>query len=98
MAPIKTVKEKGVQVAIWATNNGGYSYSMSKRYKDKTSGEWKESKYLYKEEVEALVRLLQEVLAYSNDRDTHIEEGIPSGQDKVTEAPFSGFEDDDIPF
>ena len=80
--PLQDFKNKGVSVAVWPTKNGGYSYSIQKRYKDKQSGEWKETKSLFKEEAEALIELLQQALAYGGMRETHEHEGIPSGQGK----------------
>lgn len=101
MKPVTTIKEKGLQVAVWANRNGGYTYSISKRYKDKQSGEWKESKSLFKEEAEALIKLLQEALRYGTEREMHEFEGIPSGQGKPA-APvkyeLTQEEVDDLPF
>jgi len=80
--PVQDFKHKGLSVAVWPTKNGGYSYSISKRYKDKQSGEWRETKSLFKEEAEALIDLLQQALAYGGSREEHEHEGIPSGQGK----------------
>lgn len=80
--PVQDFKHKGLSVAVWPTRNGGYSYSISKRYKDKQSGEWKETKSLFKEEAEALIDLLKQALAYGGNRAEHEHEGIPSGQGK----------------
>lgn len=99
--PIKSFKEKGVEIALWETKNGGYSYSISKRYKDKTSGEWKESKYLYKDEAEMLARLLVEAIKYGSDAAEHAHEGIPSGQGKSgkpAQYELNQNDIDDIPF
>lgn len=99
--PIKSFKEKGVEVAIWETKNGGYSYSISKRYKDKNTGEWKESKYLYKDEAEILARLITEAVGYSADVEEHAQAGIPSGQGKPGPAAKYELTDeelDEIPF
>lgn len=80
--PVQDFKHKGLSVAVWPTKNGGYSYSISKRYKDKQTGEWKETKSLFKEEAEALIDLLKQALAYGGTREEHEHEGIPSGQGK----------------
>lgn len=80
--PVQDFKHKGLSVAVWPTRNGGYSYSISKRYKDKQSGEWKETKSLFKEEAEALIELLQQAISYGSNREEHEHEGIPSGQGK----------------
>ena len=80
--PVQDFKHKGLSVAVWPTKNGGYSYSIQKRYKDKQTGEWKETKSLFKEEAEALIDLLKQALAYGGTREEHEHEGIPSGQGK----------------
>ena len=80
--PVQDFKHKGLSVAVWPTRNGGYSYSISKRYKDKQSGEWRETKSLFKEEAEALIDLLKQALSYDANREAHEHEGIPSGQGK----------------
>jgi hypothetical protein len=99
--PIQDFKNKGVSVAVWPTKNGGYSYSISKRYKDKQSGEWRESKSLFKEEAEALIDLLKQALAHGGTREEHEHEGIPSGQGKPgpkVAYELSDDELDDLPF
>lgn len=80
--PVQDFKHKGLSVAVWPTKNGGYSYSISKRYKDKQSGEWRETKSLFKDEAEALIDLLKQAIAYGGTREEHEHEGIPSGQGK----------------
>ena len=69
--PVKDFKNKGVSVAVWSAKNGGYSFSLQKRYKDKQSGEWKESRYYYKEELESLIELLKEAVNYASNRAEH---------------------------
>lgn len=99
--PLQDFKHKGLSVAVWEARNGGYSFSVQKRYKDKQTGEWKESKYYYKEEVDALIDLLKQAASFASNRAEHQHEGIPSGQGKpgapvqyeLTQADL-----DDIPF
>lgn len=99
--PLQDFKNKGLSVAVWAGRNGGYTFTVQKRYKDKQTGEWKETKSLFKEEAEALIELLQQALAYGGTRETHEHEGVPSGQGKPS-APvqyeLTQEEIDDIPF
>ena len=92
--PVKTFKDKGLQIAIWETKNGGYSYSISKRFKDKVSGDWKDSKYFFKSDLEALAPLLELAIGYSADRTAPAEAAIASPSGFVSKS----FEDDDIPF
>ena len=96
--PVKDFKNKGLSVALWETRNGGYSYSIQKRYKDKTSGEWRESKSLYKEEVEALIELLKEAVAYGSNRSEHESQGSKSGPGYNVTRELTPEELDDLPF
>lgn len=96
--PIKDFREKGVSVAIWENRNGGYSYSIQKRYKDKNTGEWKESRYWYKDEMAALIELLKEAMAYAGDRSEHESEGSKSGPGYNVARELTQEELDDLPF
>lgn len=99
--PVQDFKHKGLSVAVWPTRNGGYSYSISKRYKDKQSGEWRETKSLFKDEAEALIDLLKQALSYDANRAEHEHEGIPSGQGKPgpkVQYELSEEELNDLPF
>jgi len=99
--PVKDFKEKGVSVAVWETRNGGYSISISKRYKDKVSGEWKESKYWFKEDLGNLIVMLQGALDFCSNGEEHKAEGVPSGQGKPGKPAtyeLTQEEIDDLPF
>lgn len=91
--PVKTFKDKGLQIAIWETKNGGYSFSISKRFKDKVSGDWKDSKYFFKSDLEALAPLIELAVGYSADRTAHNDAAIASPP-----SPKTDFVDDDLPF
>ena len=92
--PIKTIRNKGLQIAIWEASNGGYSFTLSKRYKCKQTDQWKDSKYLYKPDLEALGAMIEEAIGYASDRATHEAEAIASQKVRREETTF----DDDIPF
>lgn len=94
--PVQDFKNKGLSVAVWPGRNGGYTYSVQKRYKDKQSGEWKETKSLFKEEAEALIELLQQALAYGGSRDTHEHEGMLTNQAKPVQPVKYELSEDDI--
>lgn len=99
--PVQNFRDKGLDVAVWPAKNGGYSYSISKRYKDKQTGEWKETKSLFKEEAEALIDLLKQAIGYGGSREEHEHEGIPSGQGKPgpkVAYELTEEEIDDLPF
>ena len=93
--PVKTIRDKGLQIAIWETQNGGYSFSISKTYKCKKTDQWKDSKYFYKEDLQKLGDMIQLAVGYASDRATHQEAAIASPKQ---EAKYEAFEDDDIPF
>jgi hypothetical protein len=96
--PVKDFKNKGVSVALWEARNGGYSYSVQKRYKDKTTGEWKESRYWYKDELENLIELLKQAMAYAGDRTEHESQGSKSGPGHNVVRELTTEELDDLPW
>lgn len=98
MKPVKTYKDGGVQVTMWPANNGGYTYQISKRYRDKKTEEWKDSKYLYKSDLEKLVVLLHEAIESETSRTEWDAERVTSGQPAITPKPKQKYElaDDDI--
>lgn len=61
--PTEKWQHKGLSVAAWA-NERGVSFTIQKRYKDKKTEEWKESKYLYPEDLKALHDLVGQALAW----------------------------------
>lgn len=61
--PIKKWSRKGLELAAWEGNTGK-RFSIQKRYKDKNSGEWKESKSIFKEELGALREMIDEALLW----------------------------------
>jgi len=93
--PVKTIRDKGLQIAVWESENGGYSFSISKTYKCKATDQWKDSKYFYKEDLQKLGDMIQLAVGYASDRATHEAEAIASPKQ---EPQFTPFEDDDIPF
>lgn len=93
--PVKVIKDKGLSIAIWETKNGGYSFSLGKRYKCKQTDTWKDSKYLFKEDLEALGPMIEAAIGYASDRAEHNNAGVESGIKPGTAPEFT---DDDIPF
>lgn len=96
--PVQDFKNKGVSVAVWTAKNGGYSFSIQKRYKDKQSGEWKESRYYYKDELEALIELLKEAVTYASNRAEHESQGSKSGPGQNVARELTQEELDDLPW
>lgn len=96
--PVIDFKNKGVSVAVWNTKNGGYSFSLQKRYKDKQTGEWKESRYYYKDELESLIDLLKEAVGYAASRSEHESQGSKTGVGMNATRELTQEELDDLPF
>ncbi len=71
--PVQNFRDKGIDVAVWNAKNGGYSFTIRKTYKNKQSGEYVETKYLYKEECEKLIELLQEAVKYASNSGARLE-------------------------
>jgi hypothetical protein len=99
--PVQNFRNKGLDVAIWETRTGGISLTIRKTYKDKQTGEYKESKYLFKEDAERLIELLQEAVKYAGNRSAHNEEHLQSGgfsPNKPAPAKTDDIDWDDLPF
>lgn len=67
--PTYKAKDRGLEVCVWGSADD-CRFSISKRYKDKNSGEYKESKYLYPNELESLRNLIDQSLAWLNNNKT----------------------------
>ena len=98
-------ERSGVRVTIWG-GDGNYSASISKRYKDKQTGEYKDGKYYYLSELEdlshALTKAIDFLRSFERPRD-----GVRSVQVLGVDVPIPvssnytagvTFDDDDIPF
>ena len=96
--PVQNFRDKGIDVAVWNAKNGGYSFTIRKTYKNKQSGEYVETKYLYKEECEKLIELLQEAVKYASNRAEHDVEHIASGGFNGQPKKQADIDMDDIPF
>ena len=100
--PLHSLRARGMDVAIWEGNTGP-QFTFRKTYKDRDSGEWKESKILFRQDIEALVTLLEEALAKSATDEGMRED---SNFNKQEEKDFArakhdvkpDFDDDDLPF
>lgn len=98
MKPTQVWKNKGLQVAMWQTNNGGYSFSINKRYKDKKTEEWKDSKYFWKDDLTMLIELLKQAVTYDANKTAHEEARGPIRQPAQPKYELTQEEIDDIPF
>jgi hypothetical protein len=98
--PVQNFRDKGLDVAVWENRNGGYSFTFRKTYKNKQSGEYVETKYIYKEEAEKLIELLQQAISYASNRAAHNEEHVASGgfSGQKSAAKHEDINIDDLPF
>lgn len=103
--PVQAWRNRGIDFAAWENRNGGYNYTFRKMYKDKTSGEYKETKYLYSEDLDAISDLLTQIKAWRDDKAGRVaHEDARTGHaadmmevvNKTSKAV--SFNDEDIPF
>jgi len=59
--PLQSFNEKGVDVAVWESSYGP-TISIKKRFKDKKTGEWKDSKTYFPAEAAVIQKLLGQAL------------------------------------
>jgi hypothetical protein len=93
--PVQNFRDRGIDVAVWSAKNGGYSFTIRKTYKNKQTGEYVETKYMYKEELEKLIELLQEAVKYASNRAADFEERAAQGA-AITGTSTAKHEDIDI--
>jgi hypothetical protein len=98
--PVQNFRDRGIDVAVWSAKNGGYSFTVRKTYKNKQTGEYVETKYLYKEEAEKLIELLQQAVKYASNRSAHDEEHLASGgfSGEKSTAKHEEIDMEDLPF
>ena len=64
--PIYCAKSKGVEIAVWEGRTGP-QFTINKRYKDKATDEWKDSKTYFDSDLEVLAELIQEALSWGKN-------------------------------
>ena len=103
--PTRTWRNKGIDIAAWQNDEGRVSFTLRKSYLNKQTNTWTDTKYLYQDDLRALVELLEQAIAWNSgnaaDREEHKWAAVESGL--LTEvvaktAKAVKFEDDDIPF
>jgi hypothetical protein len=103
--PVQTWRNKGLDIAAWGNEQGRVSFTLRKQYRNKQTNTWTDTKYLYQDDLRALVELLELAIAWNSgnaaDREEHkwaaVESGSLSAVVKETVKAVK-FEDDDIPF
>ncbi len=95
--PLKTFKtglSTGVQIAAWE-NQKGVSFTISKRYKDKDSGEWIEAKSFYPSDLAALAHLAPAAIEFA---DLMWEQEKQNSAGLAPKETAKSFDVDDVPF
>jgi hypothetical protein len=93
-------KISSLKLSGWE-NDKGFSWVIGKRYKDKETGEWTESKYLSNWDLEALISLAAQAKEFLSERKlaAKVETGqAPWNLPDSPAKPTATFGDDDIPF
>lgn len=94
--PLKTWKNKGIEVAAW-NGQWGKQFTYRKTFKDKKTGEYKEAKFLFEDDVIKLAELLQEAYAWAKAGDNREAETQSDLLQGIVKEVVSAL-DDDIPF
>lgn len=65
--PVYTLRKGAVQLAAWEKvgedGRKGYSVKLNRRYKDKATGEWKDSPFFFDNDLLVAAELLREAFA-----------------------------------
>jgi len=96
--PTQKWQHKGLSLAAWA-NPRGVSFTIQKRYKDKRDDQWKESKYLYPEDIKALHDLIGQALEWHHRApDENMLSSTMSAAAAIPLKLRSQIDDEEIPF
>lgn len=103
--PVKTWRNKGLDIAAWGNEQGRVSFTLRKQYRNKQTNTWTDTKYLYQDDLRALIELLEQAVAWNSseaDREEHkwaaVESGSLAEVVKETVKAVKLDEDDMIPF
>lgn len=95
--PLQAWRQGKLDIAAWKNDSGAISFTFRKTFKDKTSGEFKETKYLWPSDLEDLAKLFAEVSGWWKAREQHNDEHMASGGFNDTMATAKA-DDDQLPF
>lgn len=98
----------GIQLAGWVGEKGT-SFKINKRYKDKNSGEWKDTEWLSPQDLAGLSFLIPEAIAQAQQHEqlnkgekqngnTHISADTEAKAGEASSVKVSTFDDSDLPF
>jgi hypothetical protein len=95
--PLNSWRKGKLDMAAWKNDAGQISFTFRKVYKDKQSGEFKETKYLWPSDIADLAALTAEVAGWWQAREQHNDNHMASGGYNDSMAT-SAADTDDIPF
>lgn len=90
--PVEKFKRQGVEVAIWRGDKG-LSASIKKSYKNKATNEYKETKVFFEDDLERLIEVCKEAVAFLRAQKGTSEERV-----FIMPDPKPSSDHDDIPF
>ena len=100
--PLNAWKAKGIDIAAWPTRNGGISFTISKRFKEKESGEWKETKSFFGGDLKLLGELISQASTWESEQGGTHHEPMDNGPVKpevqAVVRQLVNKNDEDIPF
>ena len=83
--PIKQFKAAGMKAAIWRNEREEdgrtvvrHSVRISKSYRDRQTGDWKETDYYYANDLPRLVLVAQQAFEYIALKESEDESGLPT--------------------
>lgn len=100
VAKFSSVVAPGLDVAMWQSEKGGFTFTIQKRYKD-AAGEWKDSKSLFAQDLAGLQQILGKAIAEADKRRASRQpaDASSSGTEQTfTSQPEGGIDDEDVPF
>lgn len=90
--PVEKFRRQGVQVAIWRGTKG-LSASIKKSYKNKATGEYKDTTVFFKDDLEKLIEVCKEAIQFLDAQEGTSEERV-----FIMPDPKPSRDQDDIPF
>lgn len=94
---------RGVSLGAWSNPMGGYNFKISKSYKDKNTGEWKNGNSYFAEDLAAIQTLITQAIIWADEQ--HAYQKISGSQDldrpkDLQTSPMANtqIEEDELPF
>ena len=106
--PVMKFRAGGMEVAIWLGRNNNYNATIRNQYRDKTTGEWKETKNWYLPDLRNLLEQTKSAIDYLHEKEGNKQVGgrpisddfsapVPQKKQEPVSKEVT-FDNDDIPF